>query len=228
MHADLCVACYMVLSCYDDCLTSIPVWECLTQYEPSFTPPWSEPSPWKMIFLKCKLITVTFMLNVFRMHSVKFKFLAWHQWTLIMKFQKVPPDLYQTTVPHVDIIKHTTSQDVALIPLVSVALWAKHALLYFDFLFKPHGVPEVFVGSKNSLSPLYPIVSTRYTWNNTHPNTLQCDLFAHLSPHWVVSEVFYSACFMVVSLGWRITHEVLEGVLDVSADQTLSFRFTTY
>ena len=79
-----------------------------------------------------------------------------------MKFQKLPPNLSQTTVPHVDIVKQT-SQDVALIPLVSVTLWAKHALLCFDFLFKPLGVPEVFVGSKNSLSPLYPIVSTRYT-----------------------------------------------------------------
>ena len=80
-----------------------------------------------------------------------------------MKFQKVPPNLHQTTVPHVDAVKHTTSQDVALIPLVSMALWLKHALRYFDFLFKPLGVLEVFVTSKDNLSPLYPIVSTRYT-----------------------------------------------------------------
>lgn len=177
------------------------MWKCLTQYKPSFTLPWSDLSPWKMIFLKCKLITVTIMLKVFIMHSVKFQFLTWHQWTFIMKFQKVPPNLHQTTVPHVDAVKHTTSQDVALIPLVSMALWLKHALLYFDFLFKPLGVLEVFVTSKDNLSPLYPIVSTRYTWNNIYPNTLHCDLFAHLPPHCIVAVVFYSACFTVVYLG---------------------------
>ena len=166
MHANLCVACYMVLSCYDDCLTSKPVCRCLTQHKPLFTPPWSYLSPWKIIFLKCKLITVTIMLKVFRMYSVKFKFLAWYQWTFIMKFQKVPPNWYQTTVPHVDIVKHMISQDAVLISLVFVDLWAKHAILYFGFLFKPLGLPEVFVSFKNNFSPLYPIVSTRYTWNN--------------------------------------------------------------
>lgn len=32
---------------------------------------------------------------------------------------------------------------------------------------------------------------------------------------------YYSTCFMVVYLGWRVKHEILEWVLDTSADQTL-------
>ena len=78
-------------------------------------------------------------------------------------------------------------------------LWAKHALLYFDFLFKPLGLPEVFVSSKNNFSPLYPIVSTRYTWNN-YPNTpMQWDLLPHLSPHWTV---FYGHLLRLENAAW--------------------------
>lgn len=88
--------------------------------------------------------------------------------------------------------------------------------LFIIFLsMMPLSVPRISSTTTEHLQPTPMIISTQYVagicW------------FLSLTRLW-----WQIACFMVGCLGWKMNHEVLEGVLEALAEQILSSNFANY